>query len=61
MRPNLTPTPDPVIDTAVNEWFNDAEAALFECPPTSDSDYSTTFRNLTRLAAEVATVLELDR
>lgn len=59
----LFPTPDPAIDEAVREWVSVAEDAFFECPPSSNRipDMAFAYGQLTRLEAEVAAALAIDR
>lgn len=61
-RVGLVPTPDAAIDPVVEEWIRVAEAALFECPPSSEEipSLEQAYAELARLGAEVATVLRLD-
>ena len=62
LRPPLTPTPDLAIDDAVQEWFQIAEDAFFECPPRSEliSSFADAYREMSRLEAEINLVLDLD-
>ncbi len=61
-RVGVVPTPDAAIDPVVEEWIRVAEAALFECPPSSEEipSLDQAYAELARLEAEVATVLRLD-
>lgn len=60
---DLSPTPDRAIDATVEEWLDVAKDAFFECPPSSREvpDLATAYRELDRLEAEVAVVLDMDR
>ncbi len=62
MRPDLSPTPDRAIDDAVQEWFQIAEDAFFECPPRSGpiGSFADAYSELLRLEAEIDLVLSLD-
>lgn len=62
IRPELTPTPDRAIDDAVQEWFQIAEDAFFECPPRSGpiGSFVDAYDELFRLEAEVNLVLGID-
>lgn len=62
MRPDLSPTPDRAIDDAVQEWFQIAEDAFFECPPRSGpiGSFADSYAELLRLEAEIDLVLGLD-
>ena len=62
MRPGLSPTPDRAIDDAVQEWFQIAEDAFFECPPRSGpiGSFAESYAELLRLEAEIDLVLGLD-
>jgi len=62
-RPALSPTPDLALDDTVKDWFDVAEDAFFECPPTSQQigSFSEAYSLLARLQAEVDLVLDLDR
>lgn len=61
-RPPLTPTPDLAIDDAVQEWFQIAEDAFFECPPRSEliGSFADAYREMSRLEAEINLVLNLN-
>lgn len=58
-RPGLTSTPDLAIDNPVQEWFQIAEDAFFECPPHSDvvGSFSEAYMELSRLESEVDAAL----
>lgn len=62
LRPDLTPTPGLAIDDAVQEWFQIAEDAFFECPPRSEviGSFADAYSELLRLEAEVDLVLGFD-
>lgn len=61
-RPSLTPTPDLAIDDAVQEWFQIAEDAFFECPPRSEviGSFAEAYGEMSQLEAEINLVLDLD-
>lgn len=60
---SLKPTPDRAIDDAVNRWVSVAESTFFQCPPETEdlAGFEGAFEELTRLEAEINTVLDLDR
>jgi len=61
-KADLAPTPDLAIDDVVDEWFQIAEDAFFECPPrgVEIDSFSEAYGELDRLEAEVAVVLDID-
>lgn len=60
-RADLLPSPDLAIDDAVTTWFEIAEDAFFECPPSNEQigSFAEAYAELNRLEAEVDVVLEL--
>ena len=60
-RPGLTTTPDLAIDNTVQDWFQIAEDAFFECPPNSDvvGSFSEAYMELSRLESEIDAALGL--
>lgn len=59
---DLYPTPDPAIESVVDEWVLVAEQILFECAPSSGvaPDLESEYAELARLEAEVDVVLTID-
>ena len=62
-RAGLFPTPDLAIDGVVTAWVEIAEDAFFECPPSNSQigDFAEAYAELSRLAAEIELVLDIDR
>lgn len=56
LRPDSVPTPDELIDEAVDAWFGDAEHLLFTCPRQA-SEFDRLHEELARRQAEVETLL----
>lgn len=61
-RPGLTTTPDLAIDDTVQQWFQIAEDAFFECPPRSDvvGSFSDAYVELSRLESEIDAALGMN-
>ncbi len=61
LRPKLTNTPDRVVDGAVQEWFQIAEGAFFECPPRSEpiASFADAYAELGRLEREIEAALQI--
>ena len=59
---DLYPTPDPAIESVVDEWVRVAEQILFECAPSTGGtpNLESEYAELARLEAEVAVVLSID-
>ena len=61
LRPTVTNTPDMVVDGAVQEWFQIAEGAFFECPPRSEAlaGFADAYAELGRLEREIEAALNI--
>lgn len=62
-RPRLNPLPVEGLESPVDSWFELAESAFFDCPPDGEpiSSWADGFEQLSRLEAEVDTVLARHR
>jgi hypothetical protein len=60
---DLIPTPYLALDATVRTWLDIAQDAMFECPPSSADlpDMDAAYEELSRLEAEVASVLAENR
>ncbi len=62
-EPQLLPPPDPVLDDPVGSWITTAIGAFFECPPHEPGmqGFVDAYQTLDRYAAEIDTVILIDR
>lgn len=58
--PRLTPTPSPALDDAVEEWVEEAESLVFECP-SDTGEIATRLADLEVLTTEIDAGLDVTR
>jgi hypothetical protein len=62
-RSTLFPTPDVAVDDTVQDWFDIAEGAFFECPPDNElvRGFPEAYELLRRFQGELELVLKMDQ
>lgn len=60
-RAKVITTPDLVVDSAVQEWFQIAEGAFFECPPRSEAvgSFADAYEEPDRIEREIEAALKI--